>query len=171
MVFFTQKECLEWCTQNRIDVPEQTDDDGAAGGLVIRVPVPGSNAFAVSKCLEEAICPWNTCLLWVTGSDVWRSSTNLHLYYALRRSYGDHRLLSQAPGHMFSNYEGRDLISFIHLAILFGWDAYLLSDLGYGKGFLSHDSWFHIWRSNSAELKEIGSAFEGLSGMVDHRRS
>ena len=61
-------------------------------------------------------------LLWITEWSIWPSSENLHLYYRLRHTYGDHRLLHEAPGHLFLEYESEDLATFLQVAMLNGWE-------------------------------------------------
>jgi hypothetical protein len=160
MVFLTSAECTSWCGLNRVDVPL-----GAALGhdgprVHVELTSSESRLYAASCQLENSVGPWHTCLLWVFDHDIWRSSTNLHLYYRLRESYSDHRLLSQAPGHLFLNYERDDLITFIEIGLLSGWDMHVLSDLGYGRVFTSHESWAEITRSNEKELEEVAAGFQ-----------
>jgi len=54
------------------------------------------------------------------------SAANYHLYYKLRQAYSDYRQLSQAPGHLFLEHEENDLLTFMQLAFLFGWDFHLV---------------------------------------------
>lgn len=102
-----------------------------------RVPVSTDSAFC--RQLEQALQPRDECLLWVTRSDVWRSSENLHLYYRLRHSYGDSQRLDDAPGHLFHRYESADLISFLQVGVLCGWDIHLIPSEGHARAFASHD--------------------------------
>ena len=101
--------------------------------------------------------PWETCLLWVTGWDIWTSSEDLHLYYKLRQSYGDHRLLYEAPGHLFLGYEASDLVSFLEVGILFGWDMHLLPTGGYARAFVSHDEFVEF--ASDDDNPDLVSAF------------
>jgi hypothetical protein len=54
-------------------------------------------------------------LAWFTTTGVWSSRENLHLYYRLRQSYGDLRLLDEAPGHLCLGYERADLTTWVFL--------------------------------------------------------
>ena len=114
-------------------------------------------------------------MLWVLNCGIWPSSENWHLYYRLRHSYGDFRLLNEAPGHLFLDYEEPDLVSYLQLAVLNGWDAKMLPELTYGvpataHAFISHDEWVLLahrnettladWRS---ELSERGYQFLGAA--------
>jgi hypothetical protein len=55
------------------------------------------------------------CLLWVTD---WGRHRRICLYYRLRQSYSDWRLLHEAPGHLFLKHEAVDLVSFLEVGIL-----------------------------------------------------
>jgi len=106
---------------------------------------PGQVAWLcnfVSSCLS----PRDNCLVWISDWGVWPTSENWHLYYRLRQSYGDQRLLHEAPGHLLLDYEGAGLVSFLQLGVLNGWDMHLLPVLNYGgtdtaRAFVSHDEW------------------------------
>ena len=107
--------------------------------LYARAPFPGVVALTdFCRGLERALQPREACLLWVTDWGIW-SADNLHLYYHLRQSYGEHRLLDEAPAHLFLDYEAADLVSFLQVGILCGWDMHLLPFGGYARAFVSHD--------------------------------
>jgi uncharacterized protein (DUF433 family) len=80
-------------------------------------------------------------LLWVTEWGVWPSSENWHLYYKLRQTYSDHRLLQETPGHLFLEHEAEDLASFLQIAMLNGWGGHLLTHSNYVNAFFSHDEY------------------------------
>jgi len=102
-----------------------------------------------SQCLVKFVQPFDHCLLWVTTWGVWRSSENLHLFYRLRDSYGERRQLPDAPGMMFLAYEGADLATFVELALIFGWDFYLLPLERYGTAFVSHDEYLQLFTDDA----------------------
>jgi len=164
MMFLTNDECRTWCAQYHQPIP----DDGTAnrmGNMRFDLAVSAANCYALSARLSESIGPRQTALLWVTADNIWPSSTNLHLYYKLRQAYGDRRLLARAPGHLFLDYEMPDLVSFIQVALLSGWDAHLFGDLGYGKLFVSHDSWVEVWRASKAELDLVATTLQQLKSV------
>ena len=84
-------------------------------------------------------------LVWITEWGIW--DENWHLYYKLRQSYGDFRLLHEAPGHLFLGHESEDLGSFLQVAILNGWGGYILTQADYINAFFSHDE--YIARSSA----------------------
>ena len=130
MVFLTTSDCTDWCNKNGVTVPAGRGVGQPGPSVRVELTPEASMVFSASSRLADAIGPWNTSLLWVVTTDIWPSSTNLHLYYRVRQSYGDYRLISQAPGHLFLNYEIADFVTFIQIGILSGWDMYVLPDLG-----------------------------------------
>ena len=98
----------------------------------------------LSKFIATYLEPFDECLLWVTQWGVWGSSENPHLYYRLRETYGERRQLAAAPGHLFLKHEGSDLATFIQLALIFGWDFYLLTSPAYHTAFVSHDEFIQF---------------------------
>jgi hypothetical protein len=109
--------------------------------LYVRAPLPAVAALTnFCRQLERLLLPREACLLWVTDWGIW-SSENLHLYYRLRQSYGEQRLIDEAPAHLFLDYEGPDLVSFLQVGILCGWDMHLIPFVGYSRAFVSHDEY------------------------------
>ena len=142
MRFLTVTQAREWCGQGLVRFD--------SGGLPlhpsverhhVRLDIPQSYAQLSWFCrhLEQSLRPRDGCLLWVTDWGIWGSSENLHLYYRLRQSYGDRRLLREAPAHFFLEYEAADLVSFVAVGIQCGWDMHLLPFTGYARAFISHD--------------------------------
>lgn len=112
--------------------------------------------------LERSLQPREACLLWVTAWGIW-SSENFHLYYRLRQSYGDQRLLDEAPAHLFLDHEGADLVSFVQVGIICGWDMHLIPFVGYARAFVSHDEFveFAADRANPELVHEFAARFAG----------
>jgi hypothetical protein len=161
MRFLAPDECRTWCSA-RIDLePEGTPQRPSAVALYARVPA--SNEMAFCQRLEQALQPRDACLLWVTSWGVWRSSENLHLYYRLRQSYSDQVLLHERPGHLFLDYEVPDLVSFLQVGLLSGWDMHLIPAGGYARVFVSHDGYveFAADTSNPDLVQEFAARFEG----------
>jgi len=94
-------------------------------------------------------------LVWMTEWDIWQSGENLHLYYKLRQSYGDHRLLHEAPGHLFLKHEAEDLASFLQVAMLNCWGGYILPHANYVNAFFSHDEYFNFYTKREESLAGV----------------
>lgn len=85
------------------------------------------------------------------------------MYYKLRQSYGDHRLLAEAPGHLFLEHEAEDLASFLQLAMLNGWGGYVLTQADYVNVFFSHDEYLEFFASEDRNLVEVRDALQTAS--------
>jgi hypothetical protein len=137
MRFLTVAEAKAWCT-DRVPLTERGFPPRPREERhYARAPVSTDTAFC--RQLEQALQPREACLLWVTDWGVWGSSENLHLYYRLRQSYGELRLLEEAPAHLFLNYEAADLVSFLQVGLLCGWDMDVIPAVGHARLFVSHD--------------------------------
>lgn len=160
MHFLTDTECRVWCATQSVELNEK-------GAPVVQPPGLHCLRFALPKTImklvwfaqyiEASLKPRTRCLLWVTEWGVWPSSENWHLYYRLRQSYGDRRLLDEAPGHLFLPYEAADLISFLQVGLIAGWDMYLLPSDGYGRAFASHDEWVALALEDASEIHRINT--------------
>ena len=153
MHFLTDEESAAWCEGWVEMAPSDVPVPLYRHPPYARVPLQAETAFC--RQLEQALQPRDELLLWVTSWGVWRSSENLHLYYRLRQSYGDPRRLQDAPGHLFHPHEAADLVSFLQVGILCGWDMHLISSEGYARLFVSHDE-FADFAANEANPYLLG---------------
>jgi hypothetical protein len=125
----TRDESKRWCEVRSIPV----DDSGLPALVerkhIVKAPTSGlswSRLHWLAGFLISHLEPFDECFLWVTQWGVWPSSENFHVFYRVRESYGERRLLHDAPGHLFLKHETADLQTFVELALLCGWDFYLL---------------------------------------------
>ena len=134
MFYLSHDECLEFCANAswNIDTDQRHPVISRPELEAISFMVPPQRERATAFCrLLAKIIPHNgtaECLLWPLQGRDWGLRANYHLYYRLRQSYADFRQLHQAPGHLFLSHETDDLITFVELALLFGWDFLLLLD-------------------------------------------
>ncbi|HUA34628.1 MAG TPA: hypothetical protein VMA09_13560 [Candidatus Binataceae bacterium] len=169
MQFLTTKQAQDWCIACNIEldafmVPKRE----AAKGHSVRVTLPHdyTRLLWVARLIEGSLKPRDRCLFWVTKTEVWPSSENWHLYYRIRQSYGDYRSMEDAPGHMFLNYEDFDLITFVEIGIVAGWDIHLLPLNGYGRIFVCHDGWVQFTLESPQALAEITSEFLKIGSSI-----
>jgi hypothetical protein len=97
-------------------------------------------------------------LLWVTEWGIWPSSENWHLYYKLRQTYGDQRLLHELPGHLFLEHEEEDLASFLQIAMLNGWGGYVLTHANNVNAFFSHDEYINFFAEHDQNFADLQKA-------------
>jgi hypothetical protein len=155
----TPKEIKDWCIGQGIEL----DDRGVpihphSGSSAVRCGLPNITKLTwFCRFIERSLQPREHCLLWVTTSGVWPSSENWHLYYRLRQSHGDQRLIHEAPGHLFLEFEAADLVSFVEVGLIAGWDMHLIPTIGYGRVFVSHDEWVEFAMDDPSETEKIKS--------------
>lgn len=161
MRVFSLEETDSWWRSRGFPLTEQgqptppPEPDWHTQGISTELPI--SRLVPLANTLIEALGPWESALLWITEWDVWPSSRNLHLFYRLRQSYGETRLLEDAPGHLFHVYEKPDLASFLQIALFSAWDAWVVTSHDYARLFLSHDSCVEVSSPEGNHLDEVHS--------------
>jgi hypothetical protein len=157
MRFYTKEECEQWLAGRERELPDTADSSTRQFPYPARL---GGLCFAAQWIAAEQTYR-SPALLWITDWGTWPSSENWHLYYKLRQSYGDQRLLEEAPGHLFLGYETEDLASFLQLAMLNGWDGYLFTEANYVNLRFGHEEYLYFYADEEAHLTGIGEAFSG----------
>jgi len=124
---------------------------------IARIPYPAESyrVFFVAHWIATALTYRRPTLLFVTEWNIWPSSENWHLYYRLRQSHGDNRLLHDAPGHLFLEHESEDLASYLQLSMLNGWGGYVLTEANYINAFFSHDEYIDFFAEDSENLADV----------------
>ena len=121
----------------------------------IEYPSEPHKVFSVAHWIASELTFRRAALLFVTEWGIWPSTENWHLYYKLRQTYGDNRLLADAPGHLFLEYEVEDLASFLQLSMLNGWGGYVLTEANYVNAFFSHDEYIDFFAEHAENLADI----------------
>lgn len=167
MRIFSLEETKSWwrdrglpATEQGVPAPQQ---EPRWPTLDFSTELPISRLVPLADLLTQAVGPWESALLWITEWDVWTSSRNLHLFYRLRQSYGEMRLLEEAPGHLFLDYEKADLASFLQITLFNGWDAYLATSHDYARLFIDHDSGAEISAPEENRLEALRPLLNKLS--------
>jgi hypothetical protein len=158
MKYLTATEATAWCKTHGIPLDAQGAPEQLVPGPTTKiwnVPAQSSKVVSLARRLEHLLAPWSGVLFWPTAWSIWPSSENWHIYYRLRQSYGDFRLIDEAPGHLFLESEAGDLVSFLQLGITFGWDIHVIDDERRLRIFLSHDEWVAISSNDEAEISGI----------------
>ena len=165
MRFLTPIECAAWCAQQRVELDEkQLPLREPAKPHCLRYSFPESRPFGfalwLSRCVESALQPRRDCLLWITDWGIFPSNENQHIYYRLRQSYGDFRLLHEAPGHLCLEYERAEVVTLVQLCVLFGWDVHLIPVAGFARAFICHDEWAVIGFDDEATCQQTRQALK-----------
>jgi hypothetical protein len=152
MRFFTRQECEAWRSSRARSKPEEKP-----GVLSYRLKYPNRpyRVYYIAKWISLNLLQEMPALLEVTEWGIFPGIDNEHLYYRLRESYHDYRLLHEAPGHFFLSHETDALASFLQLAILNGWGGYVLAQADQVNLFFSHDEVIGFYSTEQAELNRI----------------
>jgi hypothetical protein len=150
--FYTQQECDDWLSSRKRRKPDTIPDT-----RVERVDYPAEPypVFFLAHWIAASLTHRMPTLLWITEWGIWPTSENWHLYYRLRQTYSDHRLLDEAPGHLFLEHETEDLASFLQIAMLNGWGGYVLTEADYVNAFFSHDEYIDFFAQIDEHLQEV----------------
>lgn len=94
-------------------------------------------------------------VVFISNTEIFPSCSHMPLANALRVSWGERRLFSEAPAHLFLPDEVEEAVSLALLAVLFFWEAWLFSsDLGVIIN-LSHDERAEIWSADSDRVAAV----------------
>jgi len=162
MRIFSPEECSQWSEKVVAldDRRKPTRDLAQPHRLRCAVPASFTQMLWFSRRIEAALQPRQSCLVWVTDWGIFPSNENLHLFYRLRQTYGDSRLLHEAPGHLCLDYESTEVVTLVYLGLLFGWDVHLIPTAGHGRAFVSHHEWVEMGFSGAEQFEETSRAFK-----------
>ncbi len=162
MFFKTKDECTKWINQAGFDLQSFLSFE-REGGKYIKFDVEEERyrPYVLAKTMVSWMSEFTSCFFYVTEHGIWPSSENLHLYYQLRKSYGEIRELRETPGQLFKYYENYDLITFLGLAIQFGWGVCVLPVHSDIQIYVSHDGWVLVYTDTKAE--QVASSLDLLS--------
>lgn len=127
-----------------------------------------ANVYWVVNRLVECVGPWEDAWLWLDNPDTWKRQ-GLHLYTRLRHSYGDYRIVQEAPVHQFHGYEEADLGSFMAVAVINEWAMYLVTSHDYGRLFVSQSSGAQVWMHDGNALDKLATNLQahGIDLTID----
>jgi hypothetical protein len=150
--FYTEVECEKWLSGFERRKPDQVPD-----ACIERIGYPKEpyQYFFIAHWIAASLTLRKPALLWITEWSIWPSSENWHLYYKLRQTYADYRLLHEAPGHLFLDHEVEDLASFLQIAMLNGWGGYVLGEVDYMNAFFSHDEYIDFFAERDELLSDV----------------
>jgi hypothetical protein len=152
MRFYTGEECEEWLKGCGLVKPGCGDKSAA---IRLNFPKDIAGAYRWANWISAHLTFAMPSLLWITEWRIFPSTENLHLYYTVRRAAHDYRLLGEAPGHLFLNFETNLITSFLQIAMLNGWGGYFFDQSGYAASSFSHDEYFDFYANDPALVKRI----------------
>jgi len=156
MRFYTRQESDERLSDRERRLP----DEGPASYYPAGFPDKAYGYYYSARWIATSLTFRDPALLLITEWGIWPSSENWHLYYKLRHSCGDYRLLDEAPRHLFLGHETEDLATFLQLAMLNGWGGYVLTGANYVNLFFSHDEYINFYADIDENLTLVREEFK-----------
>ncbi len=152
----------EYPTQNgkrekvrRIDKSIQFPNEDPALRLTLPLPqLPYQVAY-----LANALLPYSEsyefqpCLLWMTDFGIWSDVCERvakSLAECFRSARGERNLLIETPAHLFGEAEETDAQTLLTIAIVFGWDCYVIPEHGRYYAVTSHDEYLEFVSTSTA---------------------
>jgi hypothetical protein len=154
--FYTKEECEKWLHNRDRNLPDRTGENVQRFGY----PTKPHMFFTIARWIATNLSYRQPVLLWISEWGIWPSSENWQLYYRVRDSYRDHRLLDEAPGHLFLGYESEDLATMIEIAMLNGWGGYVLTEANRTNVFFSHDEYLDFFGIDEGQVDEVRKLVE-----------
>jgi len=123
--------------------------------LILPLPqLPYQVAYLANKLLPYSeSAEFQPCLLWMTDWGIWSEVSERvakSLFECFRFAHGEQSLLIDTPGHLFGETESVDAQTLLTIAIVFGWDCYVIPEHGRYYALTSHDEYLEIVSSSAA---------------------
>jgi hypothetical protein len=162
MDLIEKQHCLEWCSSRRIK---------SSGMAHIDFFDPKKHKIAISlpkeflKCIPLVLALETTfememvgSLLWIRDWGIWSEKTEAIgiAYWKKFRPEKNRDLLTEYPGHLFSENDAESLRALLLLPILFQWDAQWITPSGEAIANVKHDASLEILIRGDTTEKIIG---------------
>jgi hypothetical protein len=109
--------------------------------------------------LANALLPYSEsaefqpCLLWMTDWGIWSEVSERvaqSLAECFRSARGERNPLIDTPAHLFGETEAADAQTLLTIAIVFGWDCYVIPEHGKYYALTSHDEYLVVVSNSTA---------------------
>ena len=105
------------------------------------------------RFLANALLPYSEsaafqpCLVWMTDWGIWSEVSERvakSLAESFRSARGERNPLIDTPAHLFGETEAADAQTLLTIAIVFGWDCYVIPEHGKYYALTSHDEYLEV---------------------------
>lgn len=150
----TDSEAAEWLRRN--EIPEDPYHRGATTAyyLQFRAPTRHSQLDALARHYAERIIPQSVALVHMTDWALYTPSEMIAIT-GIRSSYGENRMLIEAPGHLIEPDEAEIGISLFALSASFAWTTYLYSPPDRTTLLNWEGELFDFWTDRQEALSEM----------------
>ncbi len=132
------------------------------------IPIDSGAKTKMSRLFADVLLKSPSVCIYITGWSVWGYSENLDLFYGYRRSFGENRILMEAPVHLFESSEVDTFVSILCMVFYFVWDACVFDTEGKALVRISHDEWLEIRTDDEDIRKEFVTELEGFNIRLLH---
>lgn len=140
MQSFSKDEAAQWLEKLNISLSDTSWKQRYRDRLIsFAIPADTGKRTALARLLAEVAANGSESLLWITGYGIWPSSEIMDLFDGYRKSIGESRSIHEAPFHIFSSQDLKQLECILAVTLYFLWDALVLNHLQGVLIEISHD--------------------------------
>jgi hypothetical protein len=171
MKCLTNAECSDWLRNQRM-VEEPYGEPLPVGSHYKQFAPPTSarHLAAFSRHLFDWLGNYDTALLHITDWGLYKPD-EMAVIQAIRRSHGEHRMLIDAPGHLFEAKERDELIGMFYLTVMFGWSAYLYFPAAKATIFNWEGDLIDLWSADAEHFSKFSSIIDTFQLRVTGRKN
>lgn len=172
MRLLTGEQAAEWCAARGIvdassGRPSLHYPEGKPDAFAVRIPPEAPRALSLAYTLLAAACQddredqFGGLFLWLRQWDIWGETAErvAHLILQRLRSPVAGASVEEMPAELFEAHELPDAHAAITHAMLFQWDAFVVSPSGDWFAFVSHDQQLFVLARSELALRHLRKRF------------
>ena len=157
MKCLNKSECAEWLRQHQIKALCDDNTPCVIGDyeIAFHTPKESSAQQNLARDLIAWLGEFESALFWITDWPFHKADEDT-LISQLRKSHGENTLMIDTPGHLFNFDEKEELIGWVYLMMMFGWDGYLFV-LPFRQSMFqtSHENFVWVLSSDKKQFTQI----------------
>lgn len=175
MQVLTESECVEWLKSRDMSalVEQGLPCDSCLTGdyeILFQAPTDARSQQRLARDLIAWEGDFSSALFWLTDWPMYEPD-EMAIIDGLRRGHGEQRELIRAPGHVFKSTERDELVGWVYLMMVFGWDGYLFASPFRGSAFqTSHEDFVRVACSDPQHFAEAQAFVHGYEVQI-HRET
>jgi hypothetical protein len=159
MKVISKIECGDWLKKNiGRDFTAEKVEEKYPHEVAYLLPSDTGKKTALARTLVGLLRVQSPGLFWITATGIWPTSENMALFDGFRKSFGENRILHNAPGHVFSGSDLRGVECLLGLALYFYWDSILFEVPAGIAVETSHDEYISVHAKDRDRLSRIERA-------------
>lgn len=163
MQFLTTEEAKSWCQARALKVTADrylNYEPDSPHCVTVGLEEKPSRVIALADYLVPTWedVPFKGALLWIREWGVWgdySEKTGAMIVKQMRLAEGESEPLEKRPGHLFGPDEVFEMHSYFVIAMLFGWDAFVVPENGDYFIFVSHDGVAEVVGRTAEKAEEL----------------